>query len=326
MKLIVQIPCYNEEQTIAATIADIPRAIPGIDEIEILIIDDGCVDDTVANARAAGAEHILSFPGNKGLAAGFSAGLQRAVELGADIIVNTDADNQYCGDCIPDLVRPIIEGRAEIVVGSRPIEEHPEFSWSKKKLQRLGSWVVRRVSQTNVSDATSGFRAYSREAAQRLTVISGFTYTHETLIQAGRSNMTVAEVPIRINRQTRPSRLFKSIPQYIRKSILTILRIYTLYQPLTFFFTIGALFVLAALALGGRFLYYYFAGNGAGHLQSLLLAAVLGIVGVQIWVVGIVADLIAANRKILQEVLYQTRRRGGDGVGGGAVGQDREPE
>jgi glycosyltransferase involved in cell wall biosynthesis len=308
MKLIVQIPCYNEEQTIAQTIADIPREIPGIETVEVLIIDDGCVDDTVANARAAGAEHVLSFAGNKGLAAGFSAGLHRAVELGADIVVNTDADNQYRGDCIPDLVRPVVEGRAEIVVGRRPIEDHPEFSWSKKKLQRLGSWVVSQVSQTEVSDATSGFRAYSREAAQRLTVISGFTYTHETLIQAGRSNMTVTEVPIQVNRQTRPSRLFKSIPQYIRKSVMTILRIYTLYQPMTLFFIIGSVFMLVALTIGGRFLYYYLGGNGSGHIQSLLLGAVLGIVAVQIWVVGIVADLIAANRKIMQEILYQTRR------------------
>lgn len=310
LKLIVQIPCYNEEATVAQTIADIPREIPGIDEVEILIIDDGCTDETVSNALDAGADHVVSFSGNKGLALAFSAGLQRAVELGADIIVNTDADNQYRGSCIPDLVLPIIEGRADMVVGCRPIEDHPEFSWLKKKLQRLGSWVVRRVSQTEISDATSGFRAYSREAAQRLTVVSGFTYTHETLIQAGRSNMNVTEVPIQVNRQTRPSRLFKSIPQYIRKSVMTILRIYTVYQPLTFFFVIGAVLVLAALGIGGRFLYYYMIGAGAGKIQSLILGAVLGIVGVQIWVVGVLADLIAANRKISQQILYQVRRNG----------------
>jgi hypothetical protein len=213
-----------------------------------------------------------------------------------------------------------------VVVGCRPIEDHPEFSWIKKKLQRLGSWVVRQVSQTDVSDATSGFRAYSREAAQRLTVVSGFTYTHETLIQAGRSNMTVAEVPIGVNRQTRPSRLFKSIPEYISRSLTTILRIYTLYQPLTFFFVMGAVFVLVALGIGGRFLYYYMQGDGAGHIQSLILGAVCGIVGVQIWVVGVVADLIAANRKITQEILYQTRRAAPslDTEHMGAISQDGE--
>ena len=311
LKLIVQIPCYNEEQTVAQTIADIPRDIPGIESVEILIVNDGCVDNTVVNALTAGADHVVSFPGNKGLAAAFAAGLQRSLELGADIIVNTDADNQYHGACIPDLVRPIVEGCADMVVGCRPITDHPEFSWIKKKLQRLGSWVVRQVSQTHVSDATSGFRAYSREAAQRLTVVSPFTYTHETLIQAGNSNMTVTEVPVGVNRQTRPSRLFRSIPQYIRKSVMTILRIYTLYQPLTFFFIIGAVLVLASLGIGGRFLYYFLAGAGAGKVQSLILGAVLGIIGVQIWVVGILADLIAANRKISQEILYQLRRNGG---------------
>lgn len=315
MKLIVQIPCYNEEQTIGQTLADIPREVPGVDEVETLIIDDGCSDGTVEAACEAGADHVLSFAGNKGLAAAFSAGLDESIRLGADIIVNTDADNQYRGECIPDLIEPILQGRADMVVGCRPIDEHPEFSWLKKKLQRLGSWVVRRLSQTDVSDATSGFRAYSRGAAQRLTVISPFTYTHETLIQAGRSNMTVAEVPIEVNRQTRPSRLFTSIPEYVARSLTTILRIYTLYQPLTFFFTIGALFILVALGIGGRFLYYYLQGNGAGHVQSLLLGGVLGIVGVQVWVVGVLADLIAANRKITQEILYQVRRHDGSSNG-----------
>lgn len=307
MRLVVQIPCYNEEETIGQTIADIPGDIPGIDSVEVLIINDGSTDNTIEAARAAGADHVISFTGNKGLAAAFAAGLEKALDLGADIIVNTDADNQYQGECIPDLIRPIQEGQADLVVGCRPIEDIPEFSWLKKRLQRLGSWVVRQVSQTNISDATSGFRAYSREAAQRLTVISGFTYTHETLIQAGRSNMIVTEVPIQVNPATRPSRLFRSIPEYLKRSLSTILRIYTLYEPLAFFTRAGTVLLGVAAIIGIRFLYFFFAGNGAGHVQSLIFAAVLAIMGFQMWVLGIVADLIAANRKLMQEMLYRSR-------------------
>lgn len=312
MKLVVQIPCYNEEDTIQETIADIPRKIAGVDAVEILIIDDGSEDNTCEVARAAGADHVISFTGNKGLAAAFSAGLERAVDLGADIVVNTDGDNQYRGECIRDLIAPIQRGEADLVVGVRPIEDIEDFSWLKKRLQRLGSWVVRKVSSTDVSDATSGFRAYSREAAQRLTVVSNFTYTHETLIQAGRSNMIVREVPIKTNPKTRPSRLFTSIPEYLTRSLQTILRIYTVYEPLAFFVSLGSVFLIAAALIGARFLYYFFAGSGSGHIQSLIFAAILAIIGFQMWVLGILADLIASNRKLSQDVLYKLRKESGD--------------
>jgi len=307
MKLIVQIPCYNEEQTVAQTLRDIPRHIPGVDSVEVLIIDDGSEDATVDRALAAGADHVISFARNKGLAAAFNAGLDEALRLGADIIVNTDADNQYRGDCIPDLVRPVIAGEADVVVGARPINDIEDFSWLKKRLQRLGSWLVRKVSATQVSDATSGFRAYSRRAAMRLTVVSDFTYTHETLIQAGRSGMAVAEVPIQTNRNTRPSRLFKSIPGYIARSLGTIGRIYTLYRPLAFFTVIAVTLFALGLALGGRYLYFYFTGQGAGHVQSVIISGVLMMLGMQAFVVGIVADLIAANRKLMQDTLSRVR-------------------
>jgi len=241
MKLIVQIPCLNEESTIGRTIADIPRAIEGVDKVEVLIIDDGCTDATVTTASQAGADHVISFPENRGLAAAWSAGIDEALRLGADVIVNTDADNQYAGASITDLVRPIVEGSADMVIGARPIEEIDDFSPTKKRLQRLGSWVVRAFSGTQVSDATSGFRAYSRSAALTLGVLSRFTYTHETLIQAGQAGLTVAEVPIRTNPKTRASRLARSTWDYVRRSVGTILRIYVLYQPMALFNTIAAL-------------------------------------------------------------------------------------
>jgi len=314
MKLVVQIPCYNEEKTIARTIQDIPRQIPGIDEVEVLVIDDGSEDGTVEAALEVGADKVLSFTGNKGLAAAFAAGLEASVEAGADIIVHTDADNQYRGDCIPALIQPILEGRADLVVGVRPIEQIEDFSWMKKRLQRLGSWVVRKVSGASVSDATSGFRAYSREAAQRLNVVSDFTYTLETLIQAGRTNMKVAEVPIQTNPKTRPSRLFRSTPQYIFRSISTLARIYAVYQPLRFFSIIGVLLFIPGFALGVRFTYYYFIGAGTGKIQSLILAAVLLLMGFQVLMLGVIADLIGANRKLIQETLYQARRQRTGGI------------
>lgn len=307
MKLIVQIPCLNEEQTIGETIADIPREIAGVDEVQILIIDDGSTDDTVKAAREAGAHHIVSFAQNRGLAAAWSAGIEAALRLGADVIVNTDADNQYGGECIPDLVRPIVAREADMVVGARPIDEIEEFSWAKRRLQRLGSWVVRKVSATDISDATSGFRAYSRAAAMGLTVVSDFTYTHETLIQAGRSGLAVAEVPIRTNPTTRESRLFRSIPEYIRRSVGTILRIYALYQPGVFFNIVGAVFAGLGVLLGIRYLYFMAIGEGTGHVQSVIVGAMLVMVGALSVVVGVLADLIGANRKLVQDTLQRVK-------------------
>jgi len=307
MKLIVQIPCYNEAETLPATLADIPRHIDAVDEVEVLVVDDGSTDNSADVARQHGADHIVRLKSNRGLAAAFSVGLERSLELGADVIVNTDADNQYKGECLPDLVAPILHGEADLVVGTRPIEAIAEFSWLKKKLQRLGSWVVRQVSGTDIQDATSGFRAYSRTAAMRLNVVSDFTYTLETLIQAGRINLAIAQVPIQTNPQTRASRLFSSIPAYIWQSAKTMLRIYALYRPLRFLATVGLLLFLPGLALGGRFVYYYIIGNGGGHVQSLVLAAVLMLLGFQIMIFGVLADLIGANRKLIQETLYRAR-------------------
>jgi len=322
MKLIVQIPCLNEEQTIGQTIADIPREIPGMDRVEVLIIDDGSTDGTIEAALAAGADHYISFARNRGLAAAFSAGLDESLRLGADVIVNTDADNQYAGSSVPDLVRPILDHEADIVLGARPIDQIEEFSWAKKRLQRLGSWLVRKVSATKVSDATSGFRAYSRRAALRLTVVSGFTYTHETLIQAGRSGLAVAEVPIRTNPKTRESRLFKSIPQYIGRSLNTIFRIYALYQPMALFNTIGAILCIAGLALGVRYVVYWALGEGTGHVQSVVVGALLITLGVQAVVLGVLADLIAANRKLVQEALGRIRQMQAE-AGSDAAEDDR---
>ncbi len=308
MKLIIQIPCYNEEQTLGATIHDIPRTIPGIEEVEVLVIDDGSTDATRQVAQQAGADYIISFPTNKGLAAAFSAGLEASVRRGADIVVHTDADNQYQGQCIPDLIAPILNQQADIVVGIRPIEDIREFSWAKKKLQRLGSWVVRKVSGTDIADTTSGFRAYSREAAMRLSVVSDFTYTLETLIQAGRTNLTVAQVPIQTNPQARQSRLFTSIPAYIWQSVNTIFRIYALYRPLRFFSIMGLALFLPGLGLAARFLYYYLGGQGSGHIQSLILAAILMLLGFQIAIFGVLADLIGANRKLIQSLLFRVKQ------------------
>lgn len=307
MKLIVQIPCLNEEKTIAATIADIPREIEGIDAVEVLIVDDGSTDRTVEVACEAGADHVVSFPQNRGLAAAWTAGIDAALNLGADIIVNTDADNQYKGSSIPDLVRPIVRGEADMVVGARPIDQIEEFSWTKKRLQRLGSWVVRRVSNTGISDATSGFRAYSRDAAFELAVVSRFTYTHETLIQAGRTGLAVAEVPVGTNPKTRESRLFKSIPEYIRRSVNTILRIYSLYEPLAFFNAVAAIFFVLAAILSVRYLYFVYIGEGTGHVQSVIIAALLLMLAGQAFALGILADLIAANRKLIQDTRARVR-------------------
>jgi glycosyltransferase involved in cell wall biosynthesis len=307
MKLIVQIPCYNEESTLPATLRDLPRQLPGIDSIEFLIVDDGSTDGTLAVARALGVHHIVSFPRQRGLARAFSAGLQAALSLGADIIVNTDADNQYCGADLAVLVEPILQGRADLVIGDRGVMTVGEFSPLKRRLQRLGSWVVEHASGLAVPDATSGFRALSREAALRLMVLSDYSYTLETLIQAGARRMAVAYVPVRTNPKLRASRLMRSLPHYLSQSAATITRAYAMYSPLKVFVTIGGLMLALGAIVGLRYL-LLFHGRVAGHTESVILSAVLIIIGLQVILIGFIADLIAFNRKILEEVLYRLRR------------------
>ena len=275
MKLIIQIPCFNEAETLSIALSALPRTVPGVDIVEWLIIDDGSQDATVNVAKSHGVNHVIRHLGNKGLARAFMTGLEESLRLGADIIVNTDADNQYNADDIPKLVKPILDRRAEIVVGARPIEKIEHFSPSKKLLQRLGSWVVRVASKTDIPDAPSGFRAMSRVAAQKLMVFNDYTYTLETIIQAGQKNITIISVPIRVNADLRPSKLVKSIPSYIKRSIVTIVRIFVIYRPFRYFGTIGILLFSAGIVIGLRFLWYYFQGNGGGHIQSLILASVL---------------------------------------------------
>jgi glycosyltransferase involved in cell wall biosynthesis len=308
MKLIIQIPCYNEEQTLSQTINDLPEQIDGIDEIEHLIIDDGSTDKTVEAARNLGVHHIVSFKQNKGLAKGFMAGIDACLRLGADIIVNTDADNQYCGADIEKLVQPILNQKADIVIGERPIDETEHFSWRKKKFQRIGSWAVRIASKTEMPDAPSGFRAYSREAALRLNVINEYTYTLETIIQAGWNKTAITSVPIRTNPELRKSRLFSSMWSYINKSSTVIIRAFMMYKPLRFFMTLGVISMVLGLAVGVRFLFYYFNGLGEGHIQSLILVAILMLIGVQAIIAGLQADIIAANRKILEDIQYRIRK------------------
>ncbi len=308
MKLIIQIPCYNEEKTLPVTLANIPRQVEGVDEVEILVIDDGSTDRTVEVAREHGADHIVRLTNNKGLAEAFMAGLDAALRLGADIIVNTDGDNQYNGADIARLIRPIVEGKADMVVGDRQIDTIEHFSPAKKTLQKLGSWVVRQVSGTDVPDATSGFRALSREAAMRMNVVSRFTYTLETIIQAGKKNIALTSVPVRTNEKLRESRLFGSMWGYIKRSVGTIFRIYAMYEPLRTFAIIGTLIFGSGAAIGVRFLYFYLTGHGGGHVQSLILAAILSIVGFQVIMIGLLADLIGANRRLLEDALYRLKR------------------
>ncbi len=307
MKLIIQIPCHNEAQLITHTIQSLPTTLEGFDLIEYLVVDDGSDDGTAGVALAAGAHYLVSLPGHMGLAAAFTSGLDACIKQGADVIVNTDADNQYHAEDIRLLVKPIVDGRAQIVVGDRGVATSDNFSPYKRLLQRMGSWVVGQVSGMNIPDATSGFRALSREAALRTLVLNDYSYTLETLIQAGARRMPVEYVKIRTNPQTRPSRLIRSIPHYLANSIATIVRSYTLYRPLRVFSILGGLFILCGLALAGRFLYFYIIGMGNGHLQSVVLSAVLLIVGFQVILIGLVADLIGFNRKILEELLYRTK-------------------
>jgi glycosyltransferase involved in cell wall biosynthesis len=308
MKLIIQIPCYNEALTLPHTVQALPRRLDGVDTVEFLVVDDGSSDQTVQVAKELGVHHVVCLQEHLGLAAGFALGLDACLKLGADIIVNTDADNQYNAEDIQRLVDPILEGRAHIVVGDRGIAKLQTFSPLKRWLQRLGSWVIARAAGVQTPDATSGFRAISREAALRTLVLSDYSYTLETLIQAGARHMTVAYVPVRTNPQTRPSRLMRSIPHYLANSSTTILRAYSMYRPLRVFISISALMILGALFLGVRFLYFYFNHQGAGHIQSVILAAVLFIVGFQVLLIGLLADLIGFNRKILEETLYRLRR------------------
>lgn len=308
MKLIIQIPCYNEEETLEITYNDLPKHIEGIDTIEYLIINDGSKDKTVEKARELGFHHIVSFKQNKGLAKGFTAGLDACLHLGADIIVNTDADNQYCGADIEKLVRPILDEKADIVIGERPIDETEHFSWKKKKFQHLGSWVVRVASGTDIPDAPSGFRAYSREAALRINVVNNYTYTLETIIQAGHNKMAMISVPIRTNAETRPSRLFSSMWRYMKRSASVITRSTIMYSPLRFFGIVGVVLFVLGLILGIRFLVFFLSGDGDGHIQSLILTAILMMLGFQTVVTGLLADTIAANRKIMEDIQYRVRK------------------
>jgi len=308
MKLIIQIPCYNEEATLSQTIADLPRQIEGIDVVEYLIINDGSSDRTVQVAKDSGVHHIVSFKNNKGLASGFMAGLDACVRLGADIIVNTDADNQYNGADVEKIVKPILEGIADMVVGARPIDKTRHFSWKKKKLQRLGSWVVRIASGTSVPDAPSGFRAYSRDAAMRVNVVNTYTYTLETIIQAGMNGVAITSVPIATNPETRESRLIKSMWGYIKRSSATIMRSFMMYRPLKFFMIIGTIPIVIGVVFIIRFLVLAAMGYSAGNIQSLVLSAMLIMVGVQCVLAGLQADVIAANRKILEDVQYRVKK------------------
>ena len=309
-KLIIQIPCLNEAATLPATLADLPLSVPGIDVIETLVVDDGSRDGTSEVARAAGVHHVVRLTRNKGLAAAFMAGIDASLKQGADFIVNTDADNQYSGREIPKLLQPLLLAQADIVIGDRNIAELQHMSWQKRRLQRLGSWVVRQVSNTTVPDTTSGFRAYTREAALRMTIVSEFSYTLESILQAGKKRMAIAHVPVATNPRTRESRLFDSMLGYVKRSTATIVRIYAMYEPLKVFTYIGAAMISAGMLLSLRFLYNYFTGftGGGRFVQSLIIAAVLMIVGFQVVLIGLLADVISANRKLLEELVYRVRR------------------
>jgi glycosyltransferase involved in cell wall biosynthesis len=308
MKLIIQIPCLNEEQSLPVTLRDLPRDVEGFDEVQWLVIDDGSTDRTVEVARDHGVEHIVRLTNNKGLASAFQAGLDASLKLGADVIVNTDADNQYNAGDIPKLVAPILRGEADMVIGDREVKSLDHFSGTKKALQRLGSWVVRHASETSVPDTTSGFRAYNREAALQVQVVSRFTYTLETVIQAGKMLVAIDHVPIRTNPKLRDSRLFTSVSSYVRTNAVAIFRIYTTYEPLRVFLTAAAVVALAALVVWGRFFVLFVQGEGQGHVQSVVLGAMLFVVAVQLAALGVIGDLLASNRVLIQRALERTRR------------------
>ncbi len=302
MKLIIQIPCYNEENSLPITLKALPKQISGIDEIEILVIDDGSTDKTVEVAKANGVQHIVSMPHNCGLAKAFVAGINGALAQGADIIVNTDADNQYCADDIENLIRPILDRKADIVIGSRPVSKISHFSLLKKALQKLGSWIMRRVSSTSVEDAPSGFRAFSRAAALQINIFDNYTYTLETIIQARAKGLQLVCVPVNVNPDLRESKLVKNMFDYIRRSVFTMLRMFIIYRPFRFFAILASLFFTAGFLVGLRFLYFYLFSNGAGHIQSLILAAILIITSVQIGVIAILSELFCINRKLLEDI------------------------
>ena len=307
LKLIIQIPCFNEEEFLAETLAALPRTLPGVDVIETLVIDDGSTDRTADVAREAGATYLLRFPVNLGLARAFSAGLDACLKLGADVIVNTDADHQYPGTEVARLVAPILAGEVDMVIGDRAPHESQHFTPWKRLLQWLGSWAVRQLSGTTIPDATSGFRAFSRRAALRLNVFTRFTYTLETIIQAGKKHIPIGHVRISTNPERRPSRLFSSIGTYLRRSLATMIRIYALYEPLRVFWGLGGICLLGGAVIGLRFSIYYLADGGAGHVQSLILAAVLLIVGFQTLLIGLVADLIGSSRALVEDTLVRVR-------------------
>ena len=308
MKLIIQMPCYNEEETLTIALNALPRHIDGIDEIEYLIINDGSQDKTEQIARDWGVNYVVHFKRNLGLAKGFLAGVDLALRNGADIIVNTDADNQYCADDIVKLVQPILDKKADIVIGARPIDETEHFSPLKKKLQHFGSWVVRKASRTDIPDAPSGFRAYSRHAAMRMNVNNEYTYTLETIVQAGRNKMAITSVPIRTNPELRKSRLFSNMFSYIKKSMLTILRAFLMYRPLAAFAMIALIFGIPGIILAVRYLVFFCIGQGAGHIQSVILAVLLIIIAVQSFMMGMQADVISANRKLLEDIQFRTKK------------------
>ena len=308
MKLIIQIPCLNEEQTLPETLKDLPKSLSGIDSIEVLIINDGSTDRTVEVAKEHGAQHILSLTNNKGLAKAFIYGINHALNLGADIIVNTDADNQYFGEDIAKLIQPILRKRADIVIGDRQVETIGHFSPIKILLQKLGSWTVRQLSGTTIPDATSGFRAYSKEAALQMNVISDFTYTIETIISAGKKNLAIEHTPVRTNKKLRESRLFPSIQVYLRRSLVTMLKVYSMYRPLRVFTIAGGTTFLVGFMIGCRYLFFFFQGQTEGHIQSLILSSIMLIVGFQIIMMGIAAELIAVNRQLLEDIQLRIKK------------------
>jgi glycosyltransferase involved in cell wall biosynthesis len=318
MRLVVQIPCLNEERTLPDVIRDIPRTIPGVDEVLVLVIDDGSTDRTVAVAYEAGADYVVSRPRREGLAKAFALGIATCLDLGADIIVNTDGDHQYRGEDIPRLIAPILDGRADIAIGNRGVGRVEHFSPLKRRLQVIGSRVVSTLAHVSLPDVTSGFRAYSRDAALRLNVFSSFSYTLETIFLAGNQRIPIAHVPIVVNKPLRPSRLFSSIRSYVKKATGTILHVYTLYDPLKAFFYIGAVLALIGMAGVSRFLYYYATGQGGGKVQSLVLSGVLLTIAFQVWMLGILAHLISINRRLGEEILYRVRRGAGKPVTNGA--------